>query len=63
MISTKNRHALNLVGFFWPDYVFKFKDGLLNALFLFGKCVIECFQNVFFMTFFSYFFLIKQLFP
>ena len=32
--------------------VFKFKDRLLNALILFDKCVIECFQNVLFMAFF-----------
>ena len=40
------------------DYVFKFKDSLLNALFLFNKCAIECFQNVFFMAFFIVTFLL-----
>ena len=55
----KNRPALNLVGFFWSDYVFLiFKDRLLNALFLFNRSAIECFQNVFFMTLFIVTFLL-----
>ena len=40
------------------DYVFKFKDSLLNALFLFNKCAIECFQNVFFVALFIVTFLL-----
>ena len=52
----KNRPALNLV-FFLSDYLFLiFKDRLLNALFLFNRCAVECFQNAFFMALLIVFF-------
>ena len=60
VISTKKKQTCSRSGcVFWSDYPFLiFKDGLLNALFLFNKCAIECFQNVFFVALFIVTFLL-----